>query len=102
MEIKPIKNETDYQQALKQIEALCDASLNPPEGEKWEMWTTLVEAYEQQYYPIEPPSLIEAIFYHLESRHPEVYVLIEGLKSRGVSEEIIQETLKDLVDISEV
>ena len=34
MEIKPIKNETDYQQALNQIEALCDASLNPPEGEK--------------------------------------------------------------------
>ena len=32
MEIKPIKNETDYQQALQQIEALFDVYLNTPEG----------------------------------------------------------------------
>ncbi len=77
MEIKLIKNETDYQQALQQIEALFDASLNTPEGEKLEILTTLVEAYEQQYYPIEQPSLIEAILYYLESRNPEASVLID-------------------------
>ncbi|EAZ88764.1 helix-turn-helix domain-containing protein [Crocosphaera chwakensis] len=94
MEIKPIKNETDYQEALQEIEALFDASINTPEGQKLEILTTLVEVYEQQYYPIEPPSPIEAILYHLESRYSDVSVLIEGLKRRGVSEEIMKKLLR--------
>ena len=32
MEIQPIKNETDYQQALQQIEALFSGPLNSPQG----------------------------------------------------------------------
>ncbi len=100
MEIKPIKNEADYQQALQEIESLFDASLNTPEVEKLEILTMLVEVYEQQYYPIEPPSPLEAILYHLESRNQGVSMFIEGLKHRGVSEETIKEALKDLVDIS--
>ena len=102
MEIKPIKNEADYQEALQEIESLFDAHLNTPEGQKLEILSTLVEAYEQQHYPIEPPSPIEEILYHLESRHQNISVLIEGLKSRGVSEKIINESLKDLVDITKV
>ena len=100
MDIKPIKNEADYQQALQEIKSLFDAPLNTPEGKKLDILTTLVEVYEQQHYPIEPPSAIEAILYHLESRHQNISVLIEGLKRRGVSEEIINESLKDLVDIA--
>ncbi len=100
MEIKPIKTEADYQQALLEIETLFDASLDTPEGEKLEILTTLVEVYEQKHYPIEPPSPLEAILYHLESRHQEVSWLIEALKRRGISEEVIKEALTDLPDCS--
>ena len=34
MEIKPIKTESDYQSALKEIEALIDAQLGTPEGDR--------------------------------------------------------------------
>lgn len=35
-----------------------------------------------------------------ESRHQAVSLFIEGLKRRGVSEEVINEALKDLADVS--
>ncbi|MCI0514203.1 transcriptional regulator, partial [candidate division KSB1 bacterium] len=58
MEIKPIKNESDYQQALAGIERLMEAELNTPEGDKLDILTTLVEAYEASHYPIDPPDPI--------------------------------------------
>ena len=68
MEIKPIKNEADYQAALKEIELLFDAAPDTPEGDRLEVLTTLVEAYEERHYTIPMPDPIEAILYHMESR----------------------------------
>lgn len=100
MELKPIKSEADYRQALQEIESLYSALPNTSDGERLEVLTTLVVWYEQQHYPIEPPSPLEAILYHLESRHQGVSVFIEGLKRRGVSEEVIKDALTDLADVS--
>ena len=68
MDIRPIKTEADYQAALKEIEALFEAAPNTPEGDRLDVLTTLVQAYEEQYYPIGLPDPIEAILYHMESR----------------------------------
>lgn len=68
MEIKPIKNEADYQSALREIELLFDAAPDTPEGDRLEVLTTLVEAYEERHYSIPKPDPIEAILYHMESR----------------------------------
>ena len=68
MELRPIKTESDYQNALKEIERLFDAEPNSPECDILDILTTLVEAYEQRYYPIEAPDPISAILYYLEAR----------------------------------
>lgn len=68
MEIKPIKNDADYQEALEEVERLFDAAPDTPEGDKLEILTTLVEAYEEKQYAIPMPDPIEAILYHMESR----------------------------------
>ncbi len=68
LEIHPIRNEADYRAALDEIERLFDAKINTPECDRLEILATLVEAYEQQNYPIAPPDPIEAILYYLESR----------------------------------
>lgn len=68
MEIKPIKNEADYQAALAEIEQLFDALPDTPEGDRLEVLTTLVEVYEDKHYNLPMPDPIEAILYHLESR----------------------------------
>ncbi len=68
MDIKPIKTESDYNAALVEIERLMKADLNTPEGDKLDVVTTLVEAYEEKYYPIGPPDPIEAIIHQMESQ----------------------------------
>lgn len=67
--IKPIKTEADYQQALSEIETLFDAASDTPEGDRLDVLTTLVEAYEEkQGYALPLPDPIDAICYYLESR----------------------------------
>jgi len=67
MDIKPIKTELDYQAALKEIELLMDAHPETPEGDRLDVMTTLVEAFEAKYYPIEAPDPIEAILHRMEA-----------------------------------
>ena len=68
MEVKAIRTEADYFEALRQESALID--LDPdrdsPEGERLEVIGTLVQAYEAQHYPIDPPDPIEAIRFRMD------------------------------------
>ena len=68
MEIRPIKNDADYQAILDEIERLFNADPDTPEGDRLEVMVTLVEAYEEKHFSIPAPDPIEAIMYHLESR----------------------------------
>jgi len=68
MEIKPIRTKADYRAALAEIERLFDAAPGTPDGDRLDVLTTLVEAYEARHEPIPPPDPIEAILYHMESR----------------------------------
>jgi HTH-type transcriptional regulator/antitoxin HigA len=43
MDIKPIKTDTDYRAALKEVETLMAAKPNTPKGEKLDVLVTLVE-----------------------------------------------------------
>jgi HTH-type transcriptional regulator/antitoxin HigA len=67
MEIRPIETEADYQAGLEEIERLFGALPDAPEGDRLELLTTLVEAYEEKHYNIPLPDPIEAILYHMES-----------------------------------
>jgi HTH-type transcriptional regulator/antitoxin HigA len=68
MDIKPIKTEFDYNAALSEIEQLMEAKHNTPKADKLDVLTTLVEAYEEKHYPIDPPDPIEAIMHQMESQ----------------------------------
>lgn len=47
IDIKPIKTESDYQAAIREIERLMDAMPDTPEGDRLDIMTTMVEAYER-------------------------------------------------------
>jgi HTH-type transcriptional regulator/antitoxin HigA len=68
MDIRPIKTEADYRTALAEIEQLFAAEPDTPDGDRLDLLTTLVEAYEAHLYPVAAPDPIEAIEYYLESR----------------------------------
>lgn len=84
MNIKPIKNEQDYQEALSIIENLMSAEPNSEEMDKLEVLTTLVESYEEQHYKIDAPDPIEAIKFRMEQEglKQKDLVSIVGSKSR--------------------
>lgn len=68
MEIKPIRTDADYEEALADIDRLFDADANTPEGDRLEVLVTLVSAYEDQHFSLPAPDPIEAIEYYMESR----------------------------------
>ena len=68
MRIKPIKTEADYREVLKEIERIFDATPGTREGDRLEVLTTLVEAYEEKHFHFPLPDPIEAILYYVESR----------------------------------
>lgn len=68
MDIKPIKTEADYQAAMQEVEHLFGSIPSTAEGDRLEVLTTLIEAYEEKHFPIPAPDPIEAIHYYMESR----------------------------------
>ena len=94
MDIKPIKTGSDYNAALVEIERLMGADLNTPEGDKLDVLTTLVEAYEEKYYPISQPDPIEAIIHQMESQGLTHKDLIPLLGSRARVSEILNKKRK--------
>lgn len=68
MNIRPIKNEADYEVALAEIERLFDVEAGTPESDQLEVLATLVEAYEDRHYNLPPPDPIDALEYYIDSR----------------------------------
>ena len=65
---KPIRNETDDDLALQEIDRCLDAVAGSPERDQLEVLTVLVDDYEARHHPISPPDPIEAIEFVLEQR----------------------------------
>ena len=84
MEIKVIKTDDDYKEALRSLEVVFDAPVNSPEGDRAELLSILIEKYENQNYPIEAPDPIEAIKFRMEQMDMDNNDLakIIGYKSR--------------------
>ena len=61
MDIKPIKTENDYQNALNKLEVLFDAPIGTVESDEADILGLLIDEYEKINYPIEAPDPIEAI-----------------------------------------
>ena len=64
--IRPINSEADYEAALAEIEQMMGkVKPHTPDGNKFDLLVTLVEAYEDQHYPMgesaDPISAIEFI-----------------------------------------
>lgn len=68
MKIRPIKTEADYKVALSRIDALLNIPEGSPQEEQLELLSILVEAYERDHYPIDPPDPVEAIRFYMEQR----------------------------------
>lgn len=68
MDIRPIRSKADYKATLKEISALMelDPKLGTPQGDRLDVLTTLVQAYEAKHLPITSPDPVEAIKFRME------------------------------------
>lgn len=66
MEIKPIKTENDCNAALERIDEIFNAEPGTPDEYELEILSILVEKYEDEHYPMDPPDPIEAIKFRME------------------------------------
>ena len=67
MDIKPIRSAVDHAAALKEIERLWNkAAIGTPEGDKFEVLSALVDAYEREHFKIPAPDPIEAILFRMD------------------------------------
>ena len=64
-EIKPIRNEKDYEAALAEVERLWGAKSGTPRGDRLDVLATLIEVYEGERFPMDPPDPIEAIKFRM-------------------------------------
>lgn len=90
MDIRPIRNETDYQSALNEIDKLLEAQPGTPEGDRIDLLVTLVEVYEAKLFPIpEPDDPVQVLEYYMESRGLSRADLIAYLGSKERVSEIL-------------
>ena len=68
MDIRPIRTKADYKAALREVSAYFDNEPEPrtPEGDRFEVLLTLVEAYEAKHFPVDLPDPVEAIKFRME------------------------------------
>ncbi len=66
MDIRPIKTEFDYQEALRRIDQLIDCADDSEQADELDVLSILVESYENDHHPIAPPDPIDAIRFRME------------------------------------
>jgi HTH-type transcriptional regulator/antitoxin HigA len=68
MNIGPVKTDSDYRRALKEIELLMSAEADTPEGDRLDVLATLVDVYERSQLPLDLPDAVDAIKFRMEQQ----------------------------------
>jgi HTH-type transcriptional regulator/antitoxin HigA len=81
MNIHPIRTQSDYKGALRELSAYFDNEPAPgtEDADRFEILATLVEAYEAKHFPIESPDPIEAIRFRMEQAGLTVKDLVPSI-----------------------
>lgn len=90
MNIKPIKNERDYQVALRRVESLWDSPKGSAGSDEMDVLATLIEAYEREHYPVDMPDPVEAILFRLEQSEKDSRALIGVIGQRSRVHEVLR------------
>lgn len=89
MVIRPVRTKADYRAALKEAERLWDANPGTPEGDRMDVLTTLIHAYEAKHHPIPAPDPIAAVLFMLEQKGLTRRDLESAIGSRGRVSEVL-------------
>jgi len=86
-----IKNEDEYEAALEEVSKLIvnDPPAGTDEADRLELLVLLVKAYEDSHYPLEFPTVIEAVRFRMEQEGLRQQDLVSILGSKGRVSEML-------------
>jgi HTH-type transcriptional regulator/antitoxin HigA len=99
MDIKPIKSENDYQEALKRLDEIFDAKIGTKESDEADILALLIDDYEKKHYVIEAPDPIEAIKIRMEEMQLKQVDLINDFGSKSRVSEVLNRKRKLTVEM---
>ena len=67
-DVRPIRSDADYEAALAEVERLWGGPSGTSEGDRLDVLATLIDAYEAEHHPIDPPDPVEAIKFRMEQQ----------------------------------
>ncbi|MGB5649065.1 MAG: transcriptional regulator, partial [Sedimenticolaceae bacterium] len=84
-----IKTKRDYEKALNRVEALMAATPGTDNGDELDVLATLVDAYEQNNFPVNAADPVEAILFRMEQQGLERSDLEAFIGSRHRVSEVL-------------
>jgi HTH-type transcriptional regulator/antitoxin HigA len=86
---KVIRTEADYEAALARVDELMVADPGTRRGDELELLVTLIELYEEEKYPIGPPTALDAIRFRMEQAGLSASDLVPYIGSRSKVSEML-------------
>jgi HTH-type transcriptional regulator/antitoxin HigA len=87
--VRPIRTEADYEAALDEIATIMTARAGTREGDRLDVLSTLVEAYEAEHHAIEAPDPIALLEFAMEQRGADRADLEPMIGPRGRVSEVL-------------
>ncbi len=99
MQIKPIKTQTDYFEALKRLDKIFDSAVGTPESDEADVLGVLIDEYEKKHYPIEAPDPIDAIKIRMEELKLKQIDLVNEMGGKSRVSEVLNRKRKLTVEM---
>lgn len=89
MQLRPIRNQEEHETALAEIHALWDAQPGTIEADRLDVLILLVEDYEKQQFPIDPPDPIDLILFVMDANGLQQKDMLPYFGTRARASEIL-------------
>ena len=99
MNVKPIKTEADYKEALERLDIIFDAVKGTPESDEADILALLVDEYEKKYFRIDPPDPIEAIKIRMQEMQLKQVDLADAIGGKSRVSEVLNRKRKLTVEM---
>ena len=89
MDIKVLKNESDYSRALKRVDEIFGAKPNTKEGDELELLLLVIKYYEDKHHAVALPDPIEAIKLKMQEEGLKASDLVPEIGSKGYVSQVL-------------
>lgn len=87
--LRPIRNEEEHETALAEIYSLWNVESGTPEADRLDVLVLLVEDFEKQHYPIDPPDPIDMILFVMDANGLKQKDMLPYFGTRARASEIL-------------